>query len=59
MAWEANCILPSNSAIADADASWHNGEALADLRHGIFCPWEQRPTWVFWKAYLSPRATGG
>jgi hypothetical protein len=25
-----------NSGIAAAAASWHNGEALADLRHGTF-----------------------
>ncbi len=31
---EANCTLPPNSAIAAALASWHNNEALADLRHG-------------------------
>jgi hypothetical protein len=35
---EANCTLPANSGIAATDASWHNNEALADLRHGIFVP---------------------
>lgn len=33
---EANCTLPMNSVIAVAAASWHNSEALADLRHGTF-----------------------
>jgi hypothetical protein len=33
---EANCTLPVNSGIAAAAASWHNSEALADLRHGTF-----------------------
>jgi hypothetical protein len=33
---EANCTLPMNSGIAAAAASWHNSEALADLRHGTF-----------------------
>src|ERR1700722_13924820 len=33
---EANCTLPVNSGIAAAAASWHNGGALADLRHGTF-----------------------
>jgi len=31
---EANCTLPANSGIAAAAGSWHNDEALADLRHG-------------------------
>jgi hypothetical protein len=31
---EASCTLPTHSAIAAAPPSWHNDEALADLRHG-------------------------
>ena len=58
---EANCILPPKSAIAATSASWHNNEALADLRHGtaVWRPVKKRPTCVFWQASLCPRATGG
>ena len=57
---EANCTLPTNSVIAAAAASWHNDEALADLRHGQFhLRAKKRPTCVFWQASLRPRAIGG
>jgi len=58
---EANSIPLPDYGIAGVCASWHNNEALADLRHGtaVSRPVKKRPTCVFWQAYLCPRATGG
>ncbi|MGA9906344.1 MAG: hypothetical protein WBQ01_08220, partial [Candidatus Sulfotelmatobacter sp.] len=61
MAPEANSIPLSDYGIAGVSGSWHNNEALADLRHGTAAlrPVKKRPTCVFWQASLCPRATGG
>ena len=51
---EANCTLPPKSGIAEGPGSWHNDEALADLRHGVLYPWEQRPTMRFLASIFVP-----
>jgi hypothetical protein len=57
---ELNSIPLGNSGIAGWAGSCNNDCALADLRHGTGCVrWEQRPTCIFWQAFLLPRATGG